>query len=498
MQKTLLRRHAPGLIVVLLSATLVVGCGVAVRGVHNATTAYQNSTVFHTGRHGPLTEKEKRWAQIAWRYFENNYNPGTGLVNSVDNYPSTTLWHMGNTLAATIVAYELDMIEREKFDARISKLLGFLNRMGLFEKKLPNKAYNTKTGRMVNYENQPGAIGWSAVDIGRLMIWLLIARSRYPEFSQFIDAVMLRWSFCDVVDERGSLYGGVEVIEKVEKQDGEQAGENGVEPETRASIKKYQEGRLGYEQYAAVPYQLLGFNTAAATGIEPYETVAIYDFDLPHDKRDPRSSGTWAPILSGPYLLHGIEFNWDLPTDTESSDVVHTDSVMADIAQTIYDVQQERYDRERILTARTDHQLNNAPNFLFDSIFAAGFPWSTIGDNGKNYPHLALIATKAVFGLWVLHKTPYTDRLMLTTEAIHNADRGWLEGRYEKSGGWEGAITSDTNAYVLEALLYKEQGKLWRPAVEPSYGQILVQDEFTHPGKCLPPQRKRSLRNNAR
>ena len=76
---------------------------------------------------------------------------------------------------------------------------------------------------------------------------------------------------------------------------------------------------------------------------------------------------------------------------------------------------------------------------------------------------------------------------MLTTEAIHNTKRGWLEGRYERSGSWDGAITADTNAMVLSALLYKVQGKLWRPTPEPTYGLIRSQDRFTHPRKCFPP-----------
>ncbi len=40
----------------------------------------------------PLTEAELRWARSAWSYFEKNTQPATGQVNSVDCYPSTTLW----------------------------------------------------------------------------------------------------------------------------------------------------------------------------------------------------------------------------------------------------------------------------------------------------------------------------------------------------------------------------------------------------------------------
>ena len=42
-------------------------------------------------------------ARTAWKYFENNYQPDTGLVNAVNDYPSTTMWdtasYMGGLMA---------------------------------------------------------------------------------------------------------------------------------------------------------------------------------------------------------------------------------------------------------------------------------------------------------------------------------------------------------------------------------------------------------------
>src|SRR5262249_10609973 len=35
-----------------------------------------------------LTAQEQQWARIAWQYFVTNYQPTTGLVNSVDRYPA--------------------------------------------------------------------------------------------------------------------------------------------------------------------------------------------------------------------------------------------------------------------------------------------------------------------------------------------------------------------------------------------------------------------------
>lgn len=46
----------------------------------------------HTGASRP---EDLSHARIAWTYFENNTDPDTGLVNSADQYPSTTMWETG-------------------------------------------------------------------------------------------------------------------------------------------------------------------------------------------------------------------------------------------------------------------------------------------------------------------------------------------------------------------------------------------------------------------
>src|SRR5712692_8305553 len=180
----------------LLGLTVsLTGCGVVVREVYEGITALSNSALFHQGRHGQLTAQEKIWAKVAWRYLTNNYNPETGLVNSVDYYATTTMWHVADALAALIAAREFELVDRREFDARLSELLHFLHTMALSFGRLPNKVYNASTGVMVNYDNQPEEIGWSAIDLGRLLIWLRITADRYPEFSEYIDKAVLRWNF---------------------------------------------------------------------------------------------------------------------------------------------------------------------------------------------------------------------------------------------------------------------------------------------------------------
>ena len=101
-----------------------------------------------------LNAKEKEWAKVAWRYFENNYNENTGMVNSVDKYPSTTLWDSGNYLSALIAAHDLGIITKEEFDRRLDAILSTLATLPLYKGKLPNKAYNTQTLQMTDYANK--------------------------------------------------------------------------------------------------------------------------------------------------------------------------------------------------------------------------------------------------------------------------------------------------------------------------------------------------------
>ena len=131
-------------------------------------------------RHGPLTEREMELARIAWKYFENNYQESTGLVNAVNNYPSVTWWDAASYLAGMVSAYELKIIKKEEFDKRLVRFLTTLNTLDLFKGELPNKAYNTQNAAKVDYANQPGEIGYSALDLGRLMIWLYIVNIATP------------------------------------------------------------------------------------------------------------------------------------------------------------------------------------------------------------------------------------------------------------------------------------------------------------------------------
>ncbi len=452
----------------LAAAILLAGCGVIVRGVYRGVSSVRDSELFHQGRHGPLSDEEKEWAKAAWKYFENNENPATGLVGSVDQYPAASLWNLADHLAAMLAAKELGLITQRDLDARLSLTLQFLNTMPLFLDRLPNRLYNTASGRMVNYANQPEAIGWSAIDLGRLLLWLRIAAQRYPAYREYIEKAVLRLSFCDVVDECGGLHGGARMQDR---------------------LQLLSEGQLGYQQYAALGFQAWGFDTTRASRIAPFARLKIDGVEILYDAEDPRETGGFAPVLSGPAVLEGLELNWDRVDDRTSNDTEHSDFVLADLAERIYAVQEARFRQTHVLTARTDHPLSQNPFFVYDSIFVAGYPWNTISDHGDVFLDKSLVSTRAVFGLWALWRTAYTDELMRGTRHLYDPQKGWFEGRYEATGGYERTISCTTNAIVLESLLYKLQGKLFGRDAPGSYLTAFLADPFRHPGRCFPNER---------
>ncbi|CAI2096689.1 Protein of uncharacterised function (DUF3131) [Serratia fonticola] len=391
-------------------------------------------------RHGELTPREHAIAVKAWEYFVSNYQPATGLVNAVNNYPSTTMWDSASYLAALTAARELGLINKEQFDLRLIKFLATLNTIPLFQNQIPNKAYNTITAQKVDYLNKPGEIGFSAIDLGRMLIWLKIIKERYPEYGNDIDNVVLRWDFSHVIDDCGTLYG--------------------ANLDANKQPVYVQEGRLGYEEYSATGFQLWGFSTCQASRAEPYQLADIYCVLVPYDSRDPRTTSQHNYVASEPYVLHGLEMDWDKSEDSGNELGKHTHPWMQDFANRVYQVQENRYLITGRLTARSEHQLDKAPYFVYDTVYSDGFDWNTITDKGDFVPQMAAISLKAALGMWSLWQSPYTDRLLDAIENAAEPGKGFYEGLYENGSGPIREFTANNNGIMLEALLFKKEGRL--------------------------------------
>lgn len=376
-----------------------------------------------------LTEEEFFWANTAWVYFENNYQENTGLVNSVDGYPSTTMWDTASYLMGLLAAEKLKVISQTEFSLRMEKALVTLARLPLVDGRLPNKAYNTRTLQMVDYNNKvvDNGIGWSAIDIGRILVPFNILVWQYPEYNQHVNNVLNHWDISAMIDH-GYMYGS--------------------RPDTKGSgLELVQEGRIGYEEYASKALSLMGrdvFN--AMKYIDYLELKRIDGVDIPTDNRDPAQYHAHNYVVSESYILDSIEFG--------------ADSVSKIFAHRVYQAQENRYQRTGILTAVSEDNVDEAPYFVYNTVFSDGKSWNAITDLGEDASHLKTLSTKAAFGWYVLYDTPYTSLLVDEAKTLSSKDRGWYSGRYEADGRINKAITANTNGIVLESLAYLENGAL--------------------------------------
>lgn len=126
----------------LAAAVLILIIAFALFSCESAGWRWLTKGGWHTtARISSLTPQEREWAGIARRYFENNTQPQTGLVNGSDKQPRVTLWQMGDTLIALLAARELGLIRAAEFDARLTRLLGTLNRLTLTETRTPQTLF---------------------------------------------------------------------------------------------------------------------------------------------------------------------------------------------------------------------------------------------------------------------------------------------------------------------------------------------------------------------
>lgn len=396
----------------------------------SARVNIKNDIIIELPAHRPLTAEEREWAKIAWKYFENNTIEKTGMANSADKYPASTLWDTSSYMMGLISAQRLEIISDSVFKQRIKTLLISLGKLPLYEGKLPNKSYNTITLKMVDYKNKetPQGIGWSAIDIGRVMVPINILVWNYPEFTSEVQAVIAGWDLGAMVKD-GSLYGALRENDKT---------------------LYLQEGRLGYEEYAAKSMQLMGYDVAEALDYQSWlKFVDIYDVNVATDSRRPEVFTAHNYVVSEPYILDGLEYGWD--------------QISQQFSNRVYAVQEARYKETGILTAVSEDNLDVAPYFVYNTVFTGGKAWNTITESGEDANEFKSLSTKAAFGWHALYETTYTTKLIEAASKLFDKDKGWYSGLYEKTGLPNKALTANTNGIILESLAYKALGPLLKP-----------------------------------
>jgi Protein of unknown function (DUF3131) len=370
---------------------------------------------------GQLSAQEQAMAKSAWQYFAANWNGTTGLVNGLDRLPVTSIDDVSSGLAALVSVRELALIDDQEFDTKLRRLFQTLKTLPLYHDELPARLYQTTTLKPVAIHPRTGQAetGWSAISIGRLARWLKIVGSRYPQYQPDTLAIWQQWQVNSLVQE-GQLMGAIV-----------QSGQEQI----------YQQGRLGYESYAAYGLQLWGLPVQAALKPETSMMVtSVYGQPIPHDRR-PNQFDNDASVTSEPYIMDGIETGFR--------------ALPRSFAEAVLRSQMARFQTTQQLTAVATEASDRAPFILHNTVIANQRPWATYSGS-QRYDDFRQLSTKAAIGWFVLYPNDYTQRLVQVVQSDLGSDRGWKNGFYETLRQPNQTLSADTNGLILASLLYRK------------------------------------------
>jgi Protein of unknown function (DUF3131) len=391
--------------------------------VHQGLTWQQsNALPMPIKRAMPLEWQEKALARKAWTYFKNNRIEETGLVASAAKFPATTMWDVASQLAGMTAAREMDLLPAAEFDKWMTQLLVSLTKLPLYKNELPNKAYNARTLMPVDYGklNKYKEIGFSAIDLGRLALWLDIVANRYPQHTTAAKAVTARWKLARL-EKEGSLMGTH--LAKGKEQ-------------------WVQEGRLGYEQYAA--YGLTKIGVIAKNALNPKANEQLVDVSgvkIPADTRTTYHNY----VTSEPYVLDGLETGFK--------------ALPAEYAGRLLQAQTRRSQSTGEFVAWSEDNIDQAPFFLYNNVYVDGKPWNVVSPKGKDFYKSRVSSTKTAVSWHMLFRNPYTEKNYKALRWVADPGQGVFGGVYEETQQINRSLTLNTNGQILQAVLFSKIGQ---------------------------------------
>jgi hypothetical protein len=384
---------------------------------------------------GPLDAREAALARTAWSFFERNTDPRTGLAPAVKGHPAATLWDLGAELMAVLSAEDLGLVPADGASERLGRALASLSRLPLCE-GLPNKVYDVHTLEMVRYGGGPApdGIGWSALDVARMLEALSLVGWRHPELAPLVRAAVSRWRL-DELSDGAALHGA-------------SRGPDGA-------LVRHREGTLGYEQHAAKA--LLRWGVPAAEALDYRAHLAIAEAAgqaVPRDDRRPGDAGSAAALVAEPWILDALEQGLD--------------SVTLPVARALLRAQERRAASVGRPVAVSEEALDRAPWFSYSAVLdASGKAWSPLAPGGAPAPGALTFSTKAAVAWAALFQGSYPDRLLREAEELAVPGEGLLAGRYDATWEPNRVLALNTNAVVLEALAYRARGPAVRSIAPP-------------------------------
>jgi hypothetical protein len=258
--------------------------------------------------------------------------------------------------------------------------------------------------------------GWSAEDLGRLLLWLRVLGGTAPDLAPATEAVFARLHLSRMV-AGGQLYSAL-------NQDGRE--------------QVIDDLRLGRQQVTAAALSLWGVVLPAMFGYQDAIMRRVGTLSAPGDRRD---GSTISPevFARGIVELGGI------------------DGCFEAAARGMLDAQHGLAARRKQAVMVADELLDRSPWFVHGALAVGPDEWHVAGFDQLPQPALANFSLKAAY-LWAaIDSAEATLAARGVADRLERSERGLYGGRYV-DGRTNLALTLDTNASVLLAAYYVQRG----------------------------------------
>jgi hypothetical protein len=267
--------------------------------------------------------------------------------------------------------------------------------------------------------------------MGRLLVWLKIIAENDAAARDQVQRIVGRIQLDSMIAD-GYLLGGT------------------ITPESQSHFD-YQEGRTGYEQYAAQGFALWGASASRALDFEANaRPVNVMGFEILDDRRG------GANLTSEPFLMAGLELGWVTPRWEQQ-------------ARNVLAAQRERFRRTKRMTMLSEDAVPVKPAYFYYYVLHRDGKDFVVraasGGVSESYPRW--VSTKAAFGWHALFPTDYTWQAVQTVQPAAARGGGWTAGVWERSKRAVPSANLNTSAMVLESAYYAQRNC---PLIKPSCG----------------------------
>lgn len=376
-------------------------------------------------------------ARLAWKQFKALWVPATGLARATPDYNKLTSWDIGSVIAALYSARVLGIIDSAEYHLKVTRTLRTVAALPLYRGIAYNRMYLAHRAMMASRGGglSTKGYGYSATDIGRLLIWLRIVADSDPQHAPLATRAAARLAMDSIVSG-GYLHGEDISATRVRR--------------------RFQEGRIGYEQYSATGFSLWGADVASALDVNRNaRPVEVSGAQLLEDTRG------LDRVVSEPFFLLGLEYGWT--------------PLFRPLALEVLRAQENRSAATGLLTFASEDAVGVPPfYFYYYCVYCSGKSFVVeVSDPGRTVAKPRWLSTKTAFAWHALIGTPFTRSGVEAVQAASSVRRGWSSGLFEGTQTPTHTYDINTAAVILEAAAYARIGRplsKWRSVAPAATG----------------------------